>query len=227
MSIDLPVPENAERIQYADGARSITWETPSELSAVVEFLKTSLAPQQWKATTENAVAIDFRDHLIFRNPQGDLLEAEMDEVDGKTTVFVHFSTSAEVARLDALAKEEVAKMKEKQEQDNRKITVTVALPKGAKIDSQDDQEIELITATGGAKKVADQMVRYFTERDWTSEVLASEKQLGEITLKKEDLTLQVSWVDPGFIDGSVTLSASGRIVLEQEKPSKKKSPKSR
>jgi hypothetical protein len=227
MSIDLPVPENAERIQYADGARSITWETPSDLPAVVEFLKTSLAPQEWKATTENAIAIDFRDHLIFRNPEGDLLEAEMDEVDGKTTVFVHFSTAAEVARLDASAKEQAAKMKQKQEQENRNITVIVALPKGAKIDSQDDQEIELITATGGAKKVADQLVRYFTEREWTSEVLASEKQLGEITLKKDDLTLQISWVDPGFIDGSVTLSASGRIVLEQEKQPKSKSPKSR
>ena len=118
-------------------------------------------------------------------------------------------------------------MEEKQEQDNRKITVTVALPKGTKIDSQDDQEIELITAIGGAKKVANQLVRYFTERDWTSEVLASEKQLGKITLKKDNLMLQVSWVDPGFSVGSVTLSASGRIVLEQEKPSKTKSPMSR
>ena len=185
---------------------------------LVRYFKETLGKTKWQATTDNPVQIDFRDHLIFRNPAKEYIEIQFYEVEGKTRVNLKYQNAKQFAEtekkvdaaLDAAKKKREAEMKKK----NNPATIEIALPANAKLGEKGEKSIELSTSSGGAKAAIAEWLKQYEKDGWKLEKTVDEKEVGEYELTKDEMVLHVSFVDPGFIPGSITISVSGDFKLE-------------
>jgi hypothetical protein len=118
MSAELPAPPEAEGLQYSDVPTQLFFDTPKSHAEVAEFFAEKLAEAQWKATTENLIAVDFKKFQIFRNPAMDMLTLELTEVDDKRRVLLRFQSAAEVAEIERRIDEQRERKKKEKEAAN-------------------------------------------------------------------------------------------------------------
>jgi hypothetical protein len=109
MSVDLPAPREATRIQYADITTTLSVDTPQSEEEMLKFYREKLAAMGWKATTENPIKDNFESFLIFRNGAQDLLELKSRKVDDFQRADVKYRTKAQVDEEERLFKEAQAK----------------------------------------------------------------------------------------------------------------------
>ncbi len=106
LSADLPAPADAESLQYADSTGGMLFDSRKSQAELIAYFKEVLKGATWEATTENPIRIDFRDHLIFRNPGKELIEIQFYPVDEKIRVDLRYQSAAQVeAAAEAEGKE--------------------------------------------------------------------------------------------------------------------------
>ncbi len=114
LSADLPAPENAIDVRYADVTKTLSFDSPGPRDAIFSFYRKKLAETKWEATTDNSISIDRKFIMIFRNPAKDMLTLETIPVDDIFRVALKHQSAAEVAELDRRLDEQMRKKKEEQ-----------------------------------------------------------------------------------------------------------------
>ncbi len=222
MSVDLPCPLDAENSQYSDSTKSLFFESRQSQNDVIDFYKKALAKEGWKTTTDEPFKIDFFDHLIFRQPNLDLIEMEFKNVAGKTQTTVVFQTAAQVKEIERLAKAAILKKKaaddatDKMEAAKTK-TFSCPTPAGAKITDESEQRIVYGLAMGKAKSVVAAWLKSIDGNGWRSTTNVNESVVGNFTLINGESEVHVTFTDTGFGDASIEISAFSKTKLKAEK----------
>ena len=150
LSADIPLPPGAVRVHYSDMPTQLAFDTFATYDDVATFYREAWESLGWKATTERFVKIDFRDFLIFRNPENDLLELQLTSVDGITRALVRYQTAAEVAQLEKVAALERQRREEAARQPKPKLTIS--LPEKAQNIESTASRVEFMLGIGDAKR---------------------------------------------------------------------------
>jgi hypothetical protein len=221
ISADLPAPPYTGFLQYSDSTGGMLFDSDKSQDELIKFFKDALGKSGWKATTDNVVKIDFRDHLIFRNPAKEYLELQFYEVEGKTRTDLKYMNAEQFADLEKREKAamEAKKNQNKAEMDrkNNPAKVEIAVPAKASVQSSTKTEVALSVPSGSAKSIVADWLKTYDSDGWKIERTINEKEVGEITLSKDKLQLGVSYVDPGFIDGTITIRAGAGTQLDVKK----------
>jgi hypothetical protein len=191
----------------------VLFDTKQTDDEIVAFYRKTLADAGWKATTENPVNIDWKEVLIFRNAAKDMLTLEMYPVKDENVLRVtaDYDSAAEVAALEKRLDEQVAAAKQKKEmEENTPLPkVTIALPTGAKVTDETKNRLEFTVAAGHAKAAAEAIRKGLKDTNWKEEILTADAMVGEITFKKVNQAISLSYVDPGIIPAEFTLKGTG------------------
>ncbi len=214
MSADVPVPEGAEIVQYSDSTRSVSFDHAASLTEVFASVRIMLENRGWVATTEAPIKIDFRDVLIFRNPQQDMMEVMCHEFDGKTRTRIDFSTAEDVDAIDRALAVEVARRQAEMEKQSVRERIVIPKPAGSKITEAEGSRIEFSLATGKARSSLETWMRGLEKQGWKRTTVAQEKMAGNIILNKGEVELDITYVDPGFVPATVYLSVTGKADLQ-------------
>jgi hypothetical protein len=222
MSADLPAPEKAEELQYADSTKELSFATTGDTNAVVDYYKKALAQAGWQPTLDNTVKIDDNDTMIFRNPAKDMLTLSMPPAsDGKIRVALQHQSAAEIAELDRQIKAMAPTLrKEAQAREAREAAefieahkpspkVAVTLPGGITDVEQTKDEIKFKVGNGKARAVAEAWRKQFRESGWKEDVAVVHAMAGSIALSKEKGSLTISYTDTGMKPAEISLSVMG------------------
>lgn len=217
MSVELPAPNSAEGLSYADVTTTISFDSAEPLEAIDSFYRKTLASSGWEATTEKPIKVSIYDTVIFRNPAMDLIELRMQTVEDKSRALVIYQTAAQVAEIEAAA--EKAAKKKTAPMEKGKLAVT--LPAGAMSVEASAASIEFAVKSGAAKSAVSELIAAWKKDGWTAEATVNEAQVGQWTIKKGNQELSVNYVDPGFIPGEITIQATGVTLSVAGKPEDK------
>ncbi len=209
LSADIPAPVDTVQLQYADSTKQILFDTKDSEDGIIDFYRKALSGSGGKSTTENTIQIGFRDVMIFRNAAQDMFTLEMYPIKDENVlrVTMKYQTAAEVAAIDKQLDERVAAAKKKRDAENSKTVpkVSIKLPTDATVTAASAKRIEFTVASGKAKAAVDTFRRTLTADGWKENSLIAEAMVGEITFKKGDQEISLSYVDPGFIPAEITI----------------------
>ncbi len=224
LSADLPAPPYNGFLQYSDTTGGMLFDSDKSQEDLVTYFKQALGKWKWESTTEKPIRIDFRDHLIFRNPSKEYLELQFYEVEKKTRVDLKYQTAKQFAEEEKRAEEYIKEEKKKREAEMKKKEnpdkIAIASPSNAKLDKHDDKSLEFSTDTGKAKASLTAWIKDMEKDGWKLKKIVDEKVAGEYELSKDESQLRLSFLDPGFIPGSISMRISGNYKLELKKESK-------
>lgn len=222
MSADLPAPEKAEDVRYADMTKELSFETPLTKDAVVEFYKKALGRGQWQSTLDKTVDIDEKPTMIFRNPNKDMLTLSFStERNGLVPVSLRHQSAADLAELErqyqAKLPELKAEMKRRDAQETAAFAeahkplpkVAVALPNDANELEQTSDSIKFKVGQGKAKAMAEAWRTQFRESGWKEGMASLQTMAGVIALSKDKMSLTIQYTDTGFTPAEVNISAMG------------------
>ena len=161
-------------------------------------------------------------------PRNDLPQSHQGHADasheqtfkGKTRVLLMHRSAAEVAELDRLAREAMAKRKAaRPTRTQRPEKLVVTIPAGAqKVEASKDQ-ITFTVALGQAKRVVENLVNTLKQQGWKAQVGVLEEMAGVSSLSRGDQRLTIAYHDTGVLPADVTIDAKG-IELERAKDTK-------
>ena len=218
ISVDLPVPDYKTYLQFSDGVGGMQFDSEQTVDEIFAFFRESLGEPGSKATTEQPIQETFTKMMIFRNAKKEYIELEVRDVEGTRIASLKYRTAEQFAELEKKADEAIAKKKaeDKAKMERRKNPpkITIATPKGATVSEKEPQSIEFSIKSGGAKAALDSWLKPFTEDGWKLEKQVDSKEVGDYTLSKEEQQIRISYVDPGFIPGEITLSVSADFQLD-------------
>jgi hypothetical protein len=218
LSVDLPIPPDLEWLQYADAVGGMQFDSRKSEAELVRFFIDALGAVGWKPTTQTPVKIDFRNHLIFRNPSQEMIEIQFYEVDGKTRGDVKYQTAAQAAaeaqKVAAVVAEAQRKRDAEIERKKNPPKVPIAAPAEARVAEQAAKSIEFSIPTGMARAAVARWIRDRQADGWTAEATFDTKEAGDFKLTKGPIELNVLFVDPGFIPGEITISVAGDYQLD-------------
>ncbi len=221
MSADLPVPPEIEWLQYTDSPTLMTFRTHASKAALVEYFRETLRQDGWEATTNNLVEVGFREVQIFRRPAKDLIELEIDEVDGHLNCDLRYQTAAQVEaqdeRVEAQLEEAKKQAEMKAERAANPTVVGIAKLPNATIKEQADTRIEYGLKSGAAKSAVTQWAQALTNNGWELKKNVDTKEIGDYSLTKNGVELHIDYVDPGFIAAEVSIEVRGSYKLQVEK----------
>jgi hypothetical protein len=207
MSAELPAPADTDRLQYADSTTTVSFDTKLSQDELAAYYQQALSPAGWQATTEKPIKIGFRNVLIYRNPAKDLLELQMHDFEGQTRALLKHQTAAEVAAIEAKAKEKLEAQKNAKAAPADK--VSLALPKSATGVERKTASVEFKLPNGQVKSVVEDWRKQFAKDGWKEEVAVVDAMAGSLSLTRGKLTLSVTYVDTGFLPAEVTVSLIG------------------
>ncbi len=218
LSAELPGPPEMIDAQYSDSTKTLMFDINQSEQELGQYYRDTLTPLGWTATTENPVEIDWKKVLIFRNESMDLMELETSVVDGKTRAELKFQTAAEVAEIDRQVKAELERRrKEMEEEASRpKPTVAITIPRGAENIEVETNEISFQVGAKKAKEAFDAIRKQLTDAGWEEEQLTQDANLGHASLKKDDATLTVTFVETGILPSELTITGFGIEVTRAE-----------
>jgi len=218
MSADIPAPAEFLDAQYSDSTKTLAFDTSESIEAVAKYYVEKLGKSGWTPTTEKPLEIDWKRVLIFRNEAKDLMELEAHEVDGKTRATVEFQTAAEVAEMDRLVKAEQERLRrEREAEENKpKPTVAIAVPEGAENVELDETELKFNVANGQAAAAYEAIRRQLIADGWEEEQETKDANLGHASLRKDEHSVTVTFVETGILPSEVTVSGFGVQVLKAE-----------
>ncbi|MEZ6049496.1 MAG: hypothetical protein R3C11_28740 [Planctomycetaceae bacterium] len=129
-----------------------------------------------------------------------------------------YSTAEEVELENQKADVAVAKAMEKKkaEEDRKKnpLKISVAGFESAKVKKQTPQVLEFSVKSKTAKASVSKWIATQKASGWQVESTIDESEVGEYALTKEDKVLTLSFIDPGFIPGEITLKTKTGFQLE-------------
>jgi len=223
MSADLPTPPEFVDAQYSDSTKQLLFDTKQSLEEVEKFYRETLAKGGWKPTLDHFTKSDFKQFLIFRNPQKDMLTLEAYPVDEILRVTLQHQSKAEVAEIERLSKGEQERKvaeKEKKAKEKSGMKLAILLPEGAKDIEAGKSQIEFNLASGKAKAAVEDLRKKLRKDGWEETEATLDDAAGTILFEKKDgLTVTILYVDPGLIPAEITISSS-QIELEVAKPEK-------
>jgi hypothetical protein len=228
LSADLPAPPDAERVDYYDALKRVTAYKQDGADALMDFYRAKLPAAGWQATTENPIQDHGKRMLIYRNSAKDMLTLNVydgnDQVMARATV--EHLTAAEVAEIDRqidIEQENLAekRRKEEEERNKPKPKVLVTLPAEAREVEATPDEIEFKVASGKAAAVLDVIIKQFEAEGWKLDKPLGSKEAGTMSLEKGEQKISITYIDPGFIPGQITLTAWGKFELERAGSGKK------
>jgi hypothetical protein len=216
LSADLPAPPEFLAAQYSDATKQLFFDTAAPAAEVVAFYRKALAGGGWKATTDNLIKSDFKESMIFRNPQKDMLTLETQTVEDKLRVLLKHQSAAEVDELDKQLAE--AQERKKKEQGKPKPKVAIIVPAGASGVELKKTRLEFKLASGKGKGAAEALRKQLVKDGWKEKNADVQAMFGNLTFSRENQELSVIYVDPGLIPAEFTISGSG---VELEKATEK------
>ncbi|MCY2974339.1 MAG: hypothetical protein NTW52_06685 [Planctomycetota bacterium] len=217
LSVDLPVPPSFGFLQYADSTGGMIFDTDKSQEEVIAFFKQSLGKTSWKPTTENTVRIGFEDHLIFRNDKKEYIEIKFRNVEGRTQAELKYQTAKQFAEDEKRANAQIAELNKKREADMERkknppqIVITPLAQ--ATVSETNKTSIELTTKSGAAKASLQDWMKSQEAQGWKKTATIDSKEVGDFQLEKDGVELNATFVDPGFIPGSITISVRGDYQL--------------
>jgi hypothetical protein len=227
MAADFPSLTEVENLQYSSVPTQLSFDCPMGKPESIQMLGDKLKAMGWKPTTEQPIKIDFRDNWIFRNDSKDLTELEISEVEGKTRIRWVYQTAAQAdavnQKVEAKVAEKVAEKKAKQDAEMKRkakanATAIVIEPLASlTVEKASEKEIVFTSKSGAARKPLQDWLKKRQADAWELETLVDAKEAGEWKLKKGDIELQISLLDPGFIPGTVTIALTSDGKLELKK----------
>ncbi len=218
ISVDLPAPDYKTYLQFRDGVGGMQFDSEQTVEEIFAYFQETLGELGWKSTTEQAVQVNFTKNMIFRNDKKEYIEVEVRDVEGTRTVSLKYMTAKEFAEMEKRADVAIAKKKEeakaKMERKKNPPKIAVSTPSGASVSERKPQSIEFSIKSGGAKAALTSWLKPLTEDGWKVEKTVDSKDVGDYTLSKDDQQIHVSFVDPGFIPGEITISVSDDFQLD-------------
>jgi len=219
MSSDLLLMPDAVAVQHNDSLATLRFDSSKSQDEVADFYRAELVNSGWKATTDAPVKIDFRNHWIFRNPAGSMLELQLQSVDELTRVALKYS-SAEAVHQQSQRASELADAKQKQLQMSQVVpNIELKLPATLEIAKKTDNEIQFTVAAGMARNFAKTLTAALQADQWKATVNVADNLVGSIDYEKGDHHLQFSYTDTGFLAPEVTLTlfGKGKLVVVESK----------
>jgi hypothetical protein len=218
MSADLPAPPDLLSAQYSDSTKQLLFDTRQSLEDVVQFYREALGKAQWEPTLDHSTKSGFKQFLIFRNPQKDLIELEAYPVEEKLRVTLRHQTAAEVAEAERLAR--AALEKKKRTTDKPLAKLSLLLPGDAQDVEATASRVEYKLAAGGAKKAVEGLRQALRKEGWKETEAVLDAMAGTVVLSHKDgPSVTIVYVDPGVIPAEITISAS-KIELDLTRPEK-------
>lgn len=221
LSADIPAPTETVQLQYSDSTKELMFDTKSSLDDIVAFYLKALAPGNWKPTTDHPLRVDYTDELIFRNDAKEMFTLRLMKIEDEQVlrVWMRFQTAAEVEAEEQKAKTAIAaakQMAEKaaQEKNAPLPTVSLTLPAKAKLKEATKSSWSYSVASGQAQKSLGPIRKQLAEAGWEEAVTLDDGMIGEIGFSKDDSSISISYVDPGFIPGDVTIRAT-KVELQK------------
>ncbi len=214
MSVELPAPPDATRVQYSDSTKQLSIDSPATADQVFDYYRDRLATAGWKATTDRPVVDRFESFLIFRNPAGELLELTLVEVDELRRVNLRHQSAAEVEAesLKAKALAKAAKMKK----DAPSPKVTIKLPVGAKVGEKTARSIEFTVAASSARARVISLGKTLTAAGWKENVSSLDPMAGVLSFTKDQGSISMDYVDIGLGPAEISITGTG-VDLEPAK----------
>jgi hypothetical protein len=218
LGADLPAPPTATRVDYSDNPTQVYVEFPGTPNEAVKFNQEALTAAGWKATTDKPIEDGNEQMLIFRNDAKDMvtLKVNGDPEEKGIRYSLEYMTGEEVAKQDEEFKKLIAERKKKQEEEANKPKpkATIFVPAEAKEVEADGMDIEFQVASGGAKAAVAAIIKQLEADGWKVEDTLGEDAGGRTSLKKDDVSISISHIDPGIIPGEVSISGRG-VELEK------------
>jgi hypothetical protein len=218
LSFEIPAPPGAESVQFADATGQLSFDLPQEPAAASAFYREELARGGWEPTTDKPVKIGLREHLIFRNAAKELIELQMQDLKGKTRCVVKAQTAAEVAAEDKLAAGKASAAQETRRKQELAAgqgtgTVPLATPAGGRVTASGKEKVEFSLKAGGARAATQTLLKQLTADGWKVKPNVEATEAGDFDLEKGALHLHVTYLDPGFIEGTISVTARAPAVL--------------
>ncbi|MCA9192135.1 MAG: hypothetical protein KDB03_10245 [Planctomycetales bacterium] len=219
MSASIPTPSECELISYTDSTKTVLLQTKKSEAEVIEFYKLTLGKDRWKATTDQPFKVDFWDHMIFRNPEKDLIEIEFKEIDGKTQATVEFQTAAQVDALEQRAKLAMQERAEAKKAEEAKAaaqiaTLEVTAPQGAKLGDHSESKISYSIGAGKAKTAVTAWLKGIESQGWKLTTNVNEGIVGDFVLNRGESEIHVTFTDTGFGNAEIEISAFTKSKLK-------------
>lgn len=209
ISVDLPsLPANTN-LQYSETTKTLLFDTSLSLEDSVEHLRQSLAMLKWKPTTEGPIKSGFEFFMIFRKAEGGMFEATFRQLDSGTRVKLRYQTPKEFAETESRAKAKAVEMNTAGTQESSaKQSIVIPSPKNTKLVKQKDSVAEFETTSGSAAKSVSSWLDQLQQKDWKVMEKVRSKEAGNFEATLGDSSMTITYIDPGFIPGTITIQAS-------------------
>lgn len=221
LSSALPIIPGLVRIGYADITMRQDGDSKSSEEELMSAYRHALEAEGWKATTEQPIEIDFVKHLIFRNAAEELAELTFRPVDSLTRFGLEFKTAAQVEQENqqAVAMAAAAKLARDaaQEKMDNPPVISLDKPDTATLTTASKRSLEFSTRSGTAHTIVAKWLQGQKVKGWKVQAEIDTREIGEFELTKEEQKFNLSFVDPGFIPGEITISTSPKFQLQVNK----------
>lgn len=219
MQADLPAPADVANPDYTDEQKTLRFDAPkAQADAILTFYQDRMTKLGWKATTDKPIVDEPRKltFLIFRNAAKDLLSLDLQHFNAIVRVKLTHQTEAEVAEEERLAKAAAQKERLAEAERNRKFKVALPVPaQASKMEKLKENVYEFTLAAGAGPATLQQLREHYVKDGWKeTEGTSLEKNAGNLTLKKDQLEVELSYFDVGFGDMEVKVSGSFNVVFE-------------
>jgi hypothetical protein len=209
MSADLPLPPDAEEVQYRD--KQLGFLAALKPEEVADFYRKALAPGGWSTNMEKPVENDFKHVIIFRSDKKEMIRIEMTPTEGKVRSAVLYSTAAEVALEEQKAEKQKAALMgilaKKASTPTPKVSLT--LPASTSSKALTKQGLRLNLPASEAKAAVEAMRKELLAAGWKESSASLQAPGGIVSLTQEDRSLNITYLDPGFMAAEISVTPVG------------------
>lgn len=190
--------------------KQLLFDTKATEKDVVDFYRKTLAKSAWEATTEAPFKSGFKNMMIFRNPQKDLLTLVMDEIKGQDVnrIVLKHQSAAEVEEIEQRLKAEAEQLEIEKRKPLPKLIL--AIPGDAKAVMQSKTTIRFEVPDTRARQIAETWRTQFEKEGWEIQASRLEDKGGSIFIAKGRLhTVSLSYTDLRQLPAEVTIRGNG------------------
>ncbi len=216
MAADLPAPVDATRVQYSDEPAQLSADAPGTQDDVVAFYKERLGSAGWKPTTPKPFKSGFRNVILFRNPEKEMIRLELGAFEGQTRYLLRKESAEAVAkaeaRVDAIRKNVEGRpgaMAGAGRAKKVEPKLTIPLPEGAEKVTLRAHTLRFQVPRGKVLPQIDGYRTTFLKDGWKELTSVLQETAGNLTLKKGGMSLSISYIDTGFLPGEISILAGG------------------
>lgn len=214
LSSEIPYPNQLFALQFSDSTGGMVMDSELSMEDFVTALRSAMEDGNWKATTETPIKIDFHDHLIFRSPAGEMADCELFEFENLRRCRLEYRTQTQLQELEAQAAEQKKELQMQRERDAQVTVIELPGIEGVKLTEQKPNRLEFATNSKKARQALLVWFKAMEAKGWKRTNTLDSANVGEYTLEREQAKLEVSFVDPGFLAGEITISANTKTELK-------------